>query len=125
MERKIFFERIRDDYFSKLECNFEGLKEMISGAMPVFGMLETDIIPLKNRKMIVFKDIHHAMFSIAPEGYEVTEEDTDMSGTILSLTLNNDNIIDLVDHGIKMFTPANKETVLFLGGLIGKKITFE
>ena len=125
MERKIFFNKIREGYFEKLKCDFEQFKDMVCGAMPVFGRLETDIIELKSGKMIVFRDIDYAMFSIGPVGYEPTEEDLDMSGTIMTLTLNTKNEILLVEHRIKLFTTANKESVLFLGSLIGKTITFQ
>jgi hypothetical protein len=124
MERKIFFNKIKEDFFEKLECSFEGFKDMVCGAMPVFGKLETDIIELQTGKIIIFRDIDHAMFTIAPEGYEPTEEDLDMSGTIMTLTLDTENEIKTVEHGVRLFTPANKEAVLFLSSIIGKRIIF-
>jgi hypothetical protein len=123
MKRREFFQKIKEDYFKDLTCEFKDFKEMVCGIMPVFGTLEIEYNRVSDHeKIIIFKDIAEAMFVIGPEGHDVTLEDLDMSGQIMKITMDGENVIHLVEHGIRMFTPANKDTVLFLGSIIGKKL---
>lgn len=124
MDRDIFYEKIKDGYFDSLSATLENFESMVNGAMQIFGRLETEVIDLQSGKIITFKDIDHAMFSIGPVGYEPTEEEMDMSGTVMTLRLDKDGFIQTVEHGLKLFTPANKAMILFLGSIIGKQITF-
>jgi hypothetical protein len=123
MKRRDFFEKIKEDYFNDLTCEFKDFKEMVCGVMPVFGVLEVEYNRISDHeKVIIFKDIDEAMFVIGPDGYDVTLEDLDMSGQVMKITMDGENVIHLVEHGVRMFTPANKDTVLFLGSIIGKKL---
>jgi hypothetical protein len=123
MKRREFFEKIKEDYFNGLTCEFKDFKEMVCGVMPVFGVLEVEYNRISDHeKVIIFKDIDEAMFVIGPEGCDVTLKDLDMSGQIIKITMDGENVIHLVEHGVRMFTPANKDTVLFLGSIIGKKL---
>jgi hypothetical protein len=123
MKRREFFEKIKEDYFKDLTCEFKDFKEMICGVMPVFGVLEIEYVRISDHeKVIIFKDIDEAVFVIGPDGYDVTLEDLDMSGQIMKITMDGENVIHLVEHGIRIFNPANKDTVLFLGSIIGKKL---
>jgi hypothetical protein len=126
MNRREFFQKIKEDYFNDLTCEFKDFKEMVCGVMPVFGVLEIEYVRVSDHeKVIIFKDIDEAMFVIGPEGSNVTLEDLedlDMSGQIMKITMDGENVIHLVEHGVRMFTPANKDTVLFLGSIIGKKL---
>ena len=123
MERRIFFEQIKNSYFENLSSDFKEFKDTICAVMPVFGTVEIEYIRISEyEKIMIFKDIGEAMFVVGPEGYDVTLEDLDMSGMILKITMDGENVIHLVEHGIRMFTPANKDIVLFLGSIIGKKL---
>jgi hypothetical protein len=123
MKRREFFEKIKEDYFNDLTCEFKDFKEMVCGVLPVFGVLEIEYNRVSDHeKIIIFKDVDEAMFVIGPEGYDVTLEDLDMSGQVMKITMDGENVIHLVEHGVRMFTPANKDTVLFLGSIIGKKL---
>jgi hypothetical protein len=124
MDREIFYEKIKDGYFESLSATLENFESMVNSAMQIFGKMETEVIELQTGKIITFRDIDHAMFSIGPVGYEPTEEEMDMSGTVMTLRLDKDGMIQTVEHGLRLFTPANKVMVLFLGSLIGKQITF-
>lgn len=125
MERTEFFEHIRDDFFSDLSADFEGFKSMIASALPVFGELKTEIIDKKNDwKSIRFIDVDEADLVFTPEGVDPSEVNTDMTTTITTLHLDENNVIKAVEHGFGLFTPANKNHVLLLASFIGKKITF-
>ncbi|GAB6556258.1 hypothetical protein bcgnr5378_28310 [Bacillus cereus] len=125
MDRNDFFECIKNDFFTDLTADFEGLKSMISSAMPVFGTLETKIKEEENgHKVIKFIDVDEAQMVIAPKGVDVSDVDTNMTSTIMTLHLDENGIINAVEHGFGLFTPTNKKHVLLLAGLIGKKITF-
>lgn len=126
MDKKEFFEKIKETYFEELTCDFEDFKTMLYGAIPVFGELETKITEKEDEKIIVFRDIDSADAAFVSEGYKLDESDLDMSGTIMTLTLDKDNVIKLVENNAGgLFTKANKDIVLFLGSLIGKKIKFK
>ncbi|WP_336770468.1 hypothetical protein [Bacillus bombysepticus] len=126
MDRNLFFETIRDGFFANLSTDFKGLESMIGTAMPVFGTLETKIKEEANgHKVITFIDVDEAQLVIAPKGFDVSEVDTNMTTTLLTLHVNENGIIDTVEHGFGLFTPTNKKHVLFVASLIGKTITFE
>jgi hypothetical protein len=123
MKKQEFFEHIECDYFKKLGCDFGDFKEMVSVIMPVFGVLKVDYErKSENEKIIIFKDVDQAMFVLVEDGYEIKEEDMDMTSNIMKIILDKEDVIKIVEHGIKIFTPANKDTVLFLGSIIGKKL---
>lgn len=128
MDRKEFFEAIKDDFFDNdLVVDFESFKDMLRAAVPVFGVLATETIEKEDGgKQIKFIDIDEADFVIAPEGVtDIEDVDTDMTTTILTLHLNEANVITIVEHGFGIFTPANKEKVLLYASFIGKEMVFE
>lgn len=125
MDRNDFFECIKNDFFTDLTADFEGLKSMVGSAMPVFGTLETKIKEENGHKVIEFIDVDEAQIVVAPKGVDVSDVDTNMTTNIMTLHLNESDIINAVEHRFGLFTPANKKHVLLVAGLIGKKITFE
>lgn len=126
MDRKDFFKAVANDYFESRTVQFDGFTEMIKGVMPVFGELKTEITEQdgSRKKTIVFVDIDEADAVFAPAGYTPSKEDLDMSTVLLKLTINTDGVIEIVEHGLGIFTPANKDLILFFGSLIGKIILF-
>lgn len=125
LERKEFFDHIKEDFFEELTADFEGFKNMVHSVLPVFGTLETNITENEDGgKKIQFIDVDHADMVFAPKGIDPNEVNTDMTTTVMTLHLNEQNTIQIVEHGMHLFTPANKEKVLLLASFIGKKITF-
>lgn len=125
LDRKAFFEQIKDGFFNDLSADFESFKSMISAAAPVFGRLETEIKEKEDGgKTVTFIDVDEADMVLAPEGVEEDEIDTDMSTIVMTIHLNEDNVIKIVEHSFGIFTPANKDQVLLYASLIGKKISF-
>lgn len=129
MSRDEFFHAIAKDFFKDLTTDFDGLKSMIQGALPVFGELETEIEDKEDGgKKITFIDRDEAQIVMVGEGVDpedLDDIDTDMSTTVATLHLNKEDRISIVEHSMHMFTPANKNNVLFLASLIGKKVDFE
>lgn len=122
MTKKEFYDKIRDTYFDEGTCSLEEFKKMLSSAMPVFGELETKIEENEKEIVITFIDRDEADEDFVPEEEGLTREDFDMSCIIITLYLGKDGTIKIVEHYLGIFTTANKDAVLFLGSLIGKKI---
>jgi hypothetical protein len=126
MTRNEFFHEIAKSFFKDLTTDLDGLKDMIRGALPVFGTLETEITEKEDgEKYIRFIDKHEAQFVIAPEGVDTDDVDTDMSSVVIGLHLDKDGKIGVVEHNMHMFTRANKNSVLLCASLIGKIIDFD
>ncbi|QST02555.1 hypothetical protein IMZ31_24200 (plasmid) [Pontibacillus sp. ALD_SL1] len=125
MNREQFFEAIKDGFFKEQKADLEGFKQMVKGALPVFGTLETTITDLSDGKTITFIDRSEADMIYAPEGVDAEDVNTDMSSVIMELNVDTEGVIKTVSHGIQgLFTPSNKESVLLLASLVGKKIDF-
>lgn len=129
INRNEFFHAITESFFKDLTTDFTGLCEMINGALPVFGMLAVKVEDMEDGdKRITFIDKDDADFVITGEGVsqeELDDLDTDMTTTVVTLYLDKEDKISIVDHSMNLFTPANKNHVLFLASLIGKKVLFE
>jgi hypothetical protein len=129
MSRNEFFHAIAESFFKDLETDLDGLKDMIRGALPVFGTLETEITEKEDGgKYIRFIDRDEAQFVIVGEGVsqeDLNDLDTDMSCVVIGLHLDEENKITIVEHTMKIFTRANKNSVLLCASLIGKKILFD
>jgi septum formation inhibitor-activating ATPase MinD len=126
MGRKEFFKAIAEGYFEDLTTDLQGMKDMISSAVPVFGTLEVEIEDKDTGgKKLTFIDRDDADLVLAPEGIDTDEVDTDMTTTIITIHLDEHDVIRIVEHGFNIFTPANKNFVLLYASLIGKKILFE
>lgn len=126
MNRKEFYEVIKNDFFEERTASFSDFKHMLRGAIPVFGTLETSIEEGENgKKTITFIDNDKADVVIGPKNVNIDEVNMDMSTIIMKLNLNKEGTIETVSHNIGGFyTPANKENVLLFASFIGKKITF-
>lgn len=123
LSKRDFFNLVRDDYFENLEIDVEGLESMLQTVIPVFGKLETVIIEDEEKKKIEFIDNDHADVIFHPDGVNPEEIDTDMSNTLVTLYLDKENTINIVEHSMGMVTPANKDAFLWNGWLIGKKVS--
>lgn len=120
-----FYEYIKASFFTDLTINFEAFKESMIHALPIFGELEVDIIPNEDgTKTVIFFDVDEAQFVLAPEGVTMGDVDTRMTTRALTLHLDEEDVITIVEHGFNIFTPANKDKVLLFASFIGKKINF-
>lgn len=129
ISRNEFFHAIAESFFKDLETDLDGLRDMIRGALPVFGTLETEITEKEDGgKYIRFIDRDEAQFILVGEGVdpeELEDVDTDMSCIVIGLHVSKENKITIIEHTMQLFTPANKNSVLLCASLIGKKIDFE
>jgi len=93
-----------------MTIEFEGLRKMIKEAMPILGYLDTETSEHEGNKTINFRDYHR------------DEMNWDMATPLCKLTLDAEGTIQLVEHGLTVFNATNKNVVLFLSSLIGKKL---
>lgn len=107
MDKQDFFNTVKDNYYKNQEITFTELYEMYKCIAPIFGTLRTEIEKSNDNTKIIFVD-----------------DDSDISTVSMTLYLNKKNIIEAVEHGLSIFTPANKDLILFYGSLIGKKIRY-
>lgn len=123
LNKKGFYEQILNTFFDELTCDFNDLKSMIKRIIPIFGELKTNIIEEDNDIKIEFIDKYNADIYFASDNYELSEEDMDMTSIALILYVDKiEKRIRAVDHNMDIFTPANKESVLFLTSIINKKV---
>lgn len=123
LTKKKFFERVAKDYFDDFTMNINDLSETIKSVAPIFGKLEVNIEELENgNKRVGFIDKDVADVVISSKSEEVDEKELDMSTRVLALTIDSNNSVKTVEHGISFLTPANKELILFFGCLINKKL---
>lgn len=116
---------VKDTFFTDLTINFHAFKDSMMHALPIFGELEVDIVPNEDgTKTVIFFDVDEAEFVLAPEGVSMGDVDTRMATRALTLHVDEHDAVTIVEHGFKIFTPANKEKVLLFASFIGKKINF-
>lgn len=104
MNKQGFFNLVKDNYYENQETTLAEFCEMYNYIAPIFGTLKTETEKSNNSTKIIFID----------------EDDT--STVSMIMYLDKDNIIKTIEHGLSIFTPANKDLILFYGSLIGKKI---
>lgn len=125
MTKQDFFKFLLNDFFEERTCSIKDLTNTIEMIMPVFGSIDVKVEEKEyGEKSVTFIDKDESMAVIAPKGVEIPDEMLDMSTTILRLTVDKENKITIVEHGLNIFTPANKEIGVFQLSLIGKKIKF-
>lgn len=98
---------MKDNYYKNQETTLAELCEMYNYIAPIFGTLRTEIEKSNGNTKIIFVD-----------------DDDGVSTVSMTLYLDRKNIIEAVEHGLSIFTPANKDLILFYGSLIGKKIRY-
>src|SRR5437763_6012822 len=126
MSREDFFNAIKDSFFENASTYMNGLQSMVQGAMPVFRTLVVETVNKVRGKVITFVDIDFADLVMTPEGVEPEDVNKDMTTVLMTLHVDEHGIIHVVSqHGMNMFTPANKLQTLFLASLVGKKILFD
>lgn len=125
MSRKEFVSRVLKGYYEDKELNIDTLCITVKYVLPIFGECVHEVKDTESGKLIKIIDRDVANCYIAPEGVEVSEEDLDMSTLALVLYTNKEGEINFIEHGYGAFTKANKDAVLFVSSLIGKKLLFD
>lgn len=127
MNKLDFYAHIKDGFFDNLTADLNDFKEMIRTALPVFGVMKTMVKPNEDGTMtITFIDEASIADYIYPEpGEPAIALNADSSTIMLTIHLNKNNKITIVEHNFGMFTTANKEEVLLMASLIGKNISFD
>lgn len=105
MNKKGFFNLVKDNYYENQETTLAELCEMYNCIAPIFGTLIIEIEKSNKNTIIMFIDNDDGVFT-----------------TSMTLHLDKKNVIKAVEHGLSIFTSANKDLILFYGSLIGKKI---
>lgn len=125
--RKNFFERVASDYFNQTGCSLEAFESMLKTVFPVFGTLVHEINAMEDGYQLTFID-HHLCTNLldanGEKNYLEENERFDQSTQLCVLHLNQEKVIQTVEHSIQLITPANKEMLLFYGNLVGKSLTF-
>ena len=124
MTKEEFFKKTAEDYFDELFVPLDDFCQMLKIVCPVFGVLKTNIEDTEDgNKEIIFIDEDKVDAVFSTNSGEVMEESLlDMSSIILKLIIDKKGKVILVEHGIPFLTPANKELILFFGGLVNKRI---
>lgn len=113
MNKQDFFNLVRDGYYEKQETTLEEFCEMYRYIIPIGGILKTKVELLE-------EDNTTTKITFIDE--DIDNDNNDMSGISMIIYLDENNIIKTIEHGLSIFTPANKDLVLFYGSLIGKEI---
>lgn len=128
------FEISVDDYIKiclglnkKIEriMKFENFKEILYYGLVIFGEMLTNIDSYKEGHKIEIIDKDEASLIIGKKdlSQEEIDEFKDMTGTVCTFYLDEDNYITHIETGIGgLFTLANRNMGIFLYELIGTKV---
>ena len=122
MTKKEFLNEIRDGYYELQTATLENFCQMFKKVHPIFGEQKTKIEKIEDgstKISFIDEDIYDSC--IDAKGEEINEV-VDMSTVALTLYINEDNVVNTIEHGLSIFTPANKDLILFYGSLVGKRI---
>lgn len=134
MNRKDFFNKIADSYYTKEEITLEDLTTTIKRVMPVFGEIDLELSRSSSGYELKYLDVDDVTHIFKTDKnsdkmieVELTAEERKLYSTttrIIELDLNIEGEVTSASCGINgLFTKANKDLVLFTGSLIGKTIT--
>ena len=112
-QRELYLKKMINNCFEYKEYNLDDFTKIVKHIFPIFGTLEVEIIKDEDGYNLKYidKDI-----------YFLEDKEIDMSTSVLNLSLNNEGVIDVIEHSYQIFTPANKNEVMFCASIIGKKI---
>lgn len=117
------YEQIKADISTNNILELERFKELITYMLPIHGELEVDKHTKENgSQTLIFFDVDETQFVIVPE--DVNEVDTRMATRVLTLHLNQHDVVTMVEHGFDDFTLENKEKVYLFNNLLEKKVDF-
>lgn len=113
MQKNSFIQEVKDSYFEELTIKLEELKKMLKEVMPVEGYVDSEMFEEDGVMTFVLKDYYN-------------EDKWDVSDLLCKLKINSEGIIQVVEHDIPpFFNDENQKIVLFLSGLVGKKLNYK
>jgi len=108
-----FIQKIKDGYFEELTVELEELKKMLKEVMPVEGYVDSEMFEEDGVITFVLKDYYN-------------EDKWDVADLLCKLTVNSEGIIQVVEHDLpQFFNNKNKKIILFLSGLVGKRLNYK
>lgn len=107
MEEATFFECLTHDFYTDRTIGLSQLEYMIKMICPIIGELKTDITEEEDSTTIQFFDVHG-----------------DIRASIMTLHLDDNGVISLVQHSFTTFSLENKNAVLFYASLVGKNLEY-
>lgn len=112
-QRELYLKEMINNCLEYKEYNLDDFTKIVKHIFPIFGILEVEIIKSEDEYNLKYidKDI-----------YFLEDKEVDMSTGVLNLSLNNEGVIEVVEHNYQIFTPANKNEAMFCASIIGKKI---
>lgn len=122
MSEKEFYKNILENFFEELEWNIDEFARMVKYPLHIFGEVGYEVNEIENGKLIKILDIDEADYYIAPKDADIKREDVCMVTVALKFEIDKNGYITIIYTNTGMFTRANKEAMLFVSSLIGKKI---
>ncbi|AFM41599.1 hypothetical protein Desaci_2667 [Desulfosporosinus acidiphilus SJ4] len=108
-----FIQKVQDSYFKSLTIDLEDLKKMLKEVMPVEGYVDFEMFKKDGGMTFVLKDYYN-------------EDKWDAADLLCKLTINSNDIIQVVEHDIPPFiNDKNQKIILFLSSLVGKKLNYK
>jgi len=113
MTENSLIQKVKDSYFEELTIELEELKKMLKEVMPVEGYVDSEMFEEDGVMTFVLKDYYN-------------EDKWDVADLLCKLTINPEGIIQVVEHDIPpLFNDLNKIIILFLSGLVGKRLNYK
>jgi len=113
MPENSFIIDVKDSYFEEKTIELEELKKNLKEVMPVEGYVDSEMIAKDGVMTFVFKDYYN-------------EDKWDVADFLCKLSINSEGIIQVVEHDMPPFyNKKNKNIVLFLASLVGKKLNYK
>ena len=113
MTENSFVQKVKDSYFEESTIELEELKKMLKEVMPVEGYVDSEMFIEDEVMTFVLKDYFN-------------EDKWDVADLLCKLTINSEGIIQVVEHDMPpFFNDINKKIILFLSGLVGKKLNYK
>ena len=134
MTKKEYMKTIADNYYLDKEISLGELRSQIKLITPIFGEIQTKILKDDKGYTISLLDYDKVTSVLRFDAnadkmieVELTEEEVrrySTCTTIIEMTTSLEGIIETASCSINGFvTPANRDFNLFIGYLIGKKVT--
>ena len=113
MNENNFIQKVNESYFEVLTIKLDKLKKILKEVMPVEGYVDAEMIEEDGVMTCILKDYYN-------------ENKWDVADFLCKLSINSDGIIQVVEHDMPSYVnDKNKEIVLFLSSLVGKKLSYK
>lgn len=113
MSENSFMLSVKDSYFEEQTIKLEALKKNLKEVYSVEGYVDSELIVEDGVTTLVLKDYYN-------------EDKWDVADFLCKLCLNSEGIIQVVEHDLPpRCSEKNKNIILFLGSLVGKKLNYK